>query len=259
MIDRKLKKELNKWEVPAYDAGELEDTLSIAKNINLHPERQRMTGAAFFFGQLRFIRKRTWVLKLAFSAGMLWLLGTGRLELSNWLWTVLAISGPVLCLQNANELCRLFQPGLLEIQMTARNSFRSVLLIRLTVFGILDFLFFVCAAVFLSAFPETALWQAVLYGMVPYEIMCLGCLFILNRCGEETMLLYTAAWGVFLSCALLTLKISGAGIFEPSGFGGWALAGAAALPALGFELKRLLKNAGGNRYAFNDGTFIETV
>ena len=52
MIDRQLKRELEKINVPAYDVQKLEETISKAKRIELYPERERMTNTEFFFNQL---------------------------------------------------------------------------------------------------------------------------------------------------------------------------------------------------------------
>ena len=225
MIDRQLKRELEKINVPAYDVQKLEETISKAKRIELYPERERMTNTEFFFNQLNFIKKRTWLLKSC-------------------------------CLINANEICNIFQPGMLEIQMTAKNSFSKVLMIRLMVFGILDLFFFLCAAVVMSIFKETVIWQVIVYGTVPYEIMCFGCMFILNRCREENMLLYSSTWGICLSCIIVTLKISGIEIFTTYYWGLWVAIGCLTISGAGLELRKLLKKAGGNLNEINYGTFI---
>lgn len=256
MIDRQLKRELEKINVPAYDVQKLEETISKAKRIELYPERERMTNTEFFFNQLNFIKKRTWLLKSCFSILVLYLLNVKNMNFNSWIWTLIAISGPVLCLINANEICNIFQPGMLEIQMTAKNSFSKVLMIRLMVFGILDLFFFLCAAVVMSIFKETVIWQVIVYGTVPYEIMCFGCMFILNRCREENMLLYSSTWGICLSCIIVTLKISGIEIFTTYYWSLWVAIGCLTISGAGLELRKLLKKAGGNLNEINYGTFI---
>lgn len=256
MIDRQLKKELEKIDVPAYSVQKLEETILKAKNIELHPERDRMTNTEFFLNQLNFIKKRTWLLKGCFSILILYLISAENMNFNSWIWTLIAISGPILCLMNTNEICNIFQPGMLEIQMTAKNSFSKVLMIRLVVFGILDLFFFVCAAVVMSIFKETVIWQVIIYGTVPYEIMCFGCLFILNRCQEENMLLYSSTWGICLSCIIITLKISGIEIFTACYFGVWVAIGCLTISGLGLELRKLLNKAGGNLNEINYGTLI---
>ena len=89
--------------------------------------------------------------KIIVSALVLYLLITEQINISSWFWTLIAISGPILCLINAKELCNVFQPGMLEIQITAKNSFSKVLMVRLTIFGLFDLLFFITMALALTA------------------------------------------------------------------------------------------------------------
>lgn len=256
MMDRKLKRSLEKIEIPAYDVRKLEEMIINAKKIELHPEKLRMTNMEFIIDQMRFISKKTWISKIIFSAFMMCVLVNENGDAGNWFWTFIAISGPILCLMNANEICSAFQAGLVEIQMTAKNSFRKVLIIRMVVFGLFDLIFFTCTAVIMSIFKETAIWQVILYSTVPYEIMCFGCMFILNRCREENLLLYSGTYGICLSCMIVVLKISGITIFEIYYFGVWAAIGTAAIIGIGLELRKILKKAGGNLNEINYGTAV---
>lgn len=256
MIDRQLKRELDKVNIPVYDVQKFEETIRKAKKVELYPERQRMTNTEFFFNQLSFIKKRTWMMKSCFSILILYLLVTKNMDFNSWIWIFVAISGPILCLINANEICDVFQPGMLEIQMTAKNSFSKVLMIRLIAFGILDLLFFLAVTTIMSIFKETAIWQVIVYGTVPYEIMCFGCLLILNRCREENMLLYSSTWGMCLSCVIITLKISGIEIFTTYYFSMWIVIGCLTIGGVSLELRRFLKKAGGNLDEINYGTLI---
>ena len=67
-MDRKLKKRLIAFTVPPYDEKQRKETLLLAKQIKEHRPEEKMSGIRFFFDQLRFIRKRTWLLKIAATA-----------------------------------------------------------------------------------------------------------------------------------------------------------------------------------------------
>ena len=157
MFQKRFKKELNKIEVPAYDTHKYKETIAKAKKITLHPENLRMSSTEFFCDQLRFIKTETWFLKIIVSALVLYLLITEQINISSWFWTLIAISGPILCLINAKELCNVFQPGMLEIQITAKNSFSKVLMVRLTIFGLFDLLFFMTMALGISMLKQTVI------------------------------------------------------------------------------------------------------
>lgn len=254
MINKRLKKELNKIEVPMYDISKYEETIIKAKKVKLHPERLRMSNIEFFYDQLRFIKKQTWILKTFSSVLILFLIFTEQMEAGNWMWTFVAIAGPALCLINANEICNIFQPGMLEIQMTAKNSFSRVLIVRFLTFGLIDLVFFVVMAVGISIYKGTAIWQVILYGTVPYVIMCFGCMLILNRCKEENISLYIEAWGACLCCAILIVKITDMKIYQTAYFSIWLGIGIIALVGMVIELHKLVIKTGGNLNAINYGT-----
>ena len=256
MIDRQLLKELNKIHVPAYDIRKLEETASKAGSIKPQLQNLRMGPAGFFLDQLRFIRKEIWFLKILFSVLILAFIPAAQMTVSGWIWTLIAVSGPILCLMNAREICHILQPGMLELQMTARNSFRKVLMVRLTVFGSYDLVFFGCMASGVSIFQETAVWHILLYGIVPYAVMCFGCLLILNRCREENMLLYTGTWGAFLCCIIVILKISDQRICQPSYIPIWLGTGIVVFSGIATELYSLFRKAGGNLNEINYGTSV---
>lgn len=256
MINKRLKKELNKIEVPMYDISKYEETIIKAKKVKLHPERLRMSNIEFFYDQLRFIKKQTWVLKTFSSVLILFLIFTEQMEADNWIWTLVAIAGPALCLINANEICNIFQPGMLEIQMTAKNSFSKVLIVRFLTFGLIDLVLFVVMAVGISIYKETAIWQVILYGTVPYVIMCFGCMLILNRCKEENISLYIEAWGVCLCCAILIVKITDMKIYQTAYVSIWLCIGIIALVGSIIEVRKLFIRTGGNLNAISYGTSL---
>ena len=256
MKDKELKGKLQQLHIPKYDEYKLEKVISEAKKIDLFPENQRMTNTEFFFNQVGFISKKVWGLKIIFSLFILYLFIVEDININNWMWTLLAVAGPILCLFNAKEICNIFQAGMLEIQITAKHSFSKVLLVRLIVFGIFDLIFLICSVTLLSIVKETLIWQIILYGTVPYVIMCFGCMFILNKCHEENTLLYSTTWGICLSSSIVILKISGVELFATCYFAIWLVFGLIAVSGVGVEIKQLLKKAGGNLNEISHGTFI---
>lgn len=241
MKNRKLKKCLTSVHVPGYRTAGLEETIARAKEISFHPEKQRMTNLQFFKNQLRFIRKEFWGMKFLFTGLFLWMILSGAADPDSWLLTFVAISGPVLFMADANVLCDVFQPGMLELQMTAKHSLQKVLLIRLLVSGAADFVILACAAAVLNFGKGVYLWQALLYALVPYNLMCLGCLAILNRRTEENTMLYCMTWGILLTFAMILLKAGGNRAFETAYAGNWILAGGVSALGVIWEMKRLLK------------------
>ena len=133
-MDRKLKQKLEQYTVPGHSEKALEETIYRARELTAWISRTgdgRMTMSQFFFDQCRFVRPHTWLLKAGLALLMaVWLPGSiSGSEI--WFWTVVSLAGPLLCLINANDLGGFFQPGIIEIQMTAKYSLRHAFLARL--------------------------------------------------------------------------------------------------------------------------------
>lgn len=256
MRDKDLKRRLSALTVPQYSQKGLRDTIARAKEFPLHPEKQRMTTAQFFRDQVRFIRKEFWCLKVILSTLIFWMTISEGMGEDTWFWTFVSISGPALCLVNANMLCDACQPGMLELHMTARHSLQKVLVFRVLVSGAMDLLIYACGAAALVLWRGVYLWQVFLYAAVPYSLTCLGCLALLNRRDKEDTLLYCMAWGILIIFVTTLLKSAGYRIFEAENTAVWIALGAAAALGDVKEMRKLIQKTGGNVDEINLGTII---
>ena len=159
-----------------------------------------------------------------------------------------SLAGPLLCLINANDLGGFFQPGIIEIQMTAKYSLRHAFLARLTLFGVID-------AIVIGAVSALA-WQVLLYSTVPYLLMCTGCMVIFQKVREESTLFCCAAWAVLLAGGLLASQSMGWQIYDAETASAWLLAGAAAMAVAVWQTAKLIKYMGGNVDEINIGTIV---
>nr|WP_305136400.1 hypothetical protein [uncultured Schaedlerella sp.] len=256
MKNRKLKRYLASVQVPEYSPQGLQETIARAGEIQFFPEKQRMTNLQFFRNQLRFIGKEFWGVKFIFTGIFLYLILSGSAEPDSWIMTAAAISGPIVFMADANILCDIFWKGMLELQMTAKHSLRKVLICRMLVSGIADFLILACAASAFTLAKGIYLRQTLLYMVVPYNLMCFGCLAVLNRRTEENTMLYCMTWGILLTFAIILSKSAGIPLFEVRYTGNWLFfGGTSALGAI-WEMKRLLKFGGGNVDEVSVGTFV---
>lgn len=242
MRDRKLKRKLRALTIPQYDFAELENTITKAKEIQFHPEKQRMTTRQFFQDQIRFIRKEFWGMKLILTAFLLYLILSEGIDADSWLWTFVAISGPILCMANANVLCDVCQPGMLELQMTARHSLHEILMFRLMVSGAVDLLAFTAGTAVMILWKDVYLWQIFLYAWVPYNLMCLGCLAVLNRKNDENALPYCMTWGIAIVFVMIVFK--GYQLFEVRNAGAWMMLGTVSALGVIRETKKLIQFKG---------------
>ena len=255
-MDRKLKKRLLEFTVPPYDDKQRKETLLLAEQMKEHRPEAKMSGIWFFFDQLRFIRKRTWLLKIAATTLLLAVVIGPNAGTDSSLLLLGAVCMPLLCLINARELWDLCQPGLLELQMTVRNPLRQVLLIRLTAFGSADLvILFLSAAVF-TASDRAEIWQVLLYGTVPYFAMCAGCMVILKKWEQENGLFFCGVWSVLLGGVFLCVENTGGEIYSMQNVWIWAAAEVITIAGMVRQMTDLVKKSGGNVDEINAGTAV---
>lgn len=218
-----MKKKLSKVSIPHYDEKGYRKTIANAKRIPLHSEI-RMSNVEFFLDQIQFIRKQTWILKIVWIALMMYLVISCSVELSAEMVSLLAIGSPILFLINVRDIYSICMPDLIELHLSARNTMEKVLFVRLLLFGIMDFICLIGTSFFVSSLNETCIWQIIIYGFVPYNLTCLGCMYIINR-WEEDVLLYCVSYSVFLSCIFTILRRHGDSIYAEQGIAFWIAAG----------------------------------
>lgn len=249
-----LKKKLSKLSIPPYDEKRYRETIANAKKIQLHSDI-RMSNMEFFLNQIHFIRKQTWILKIVWIAFMMYLAMSRSVELSAGMFSLLAIGSPILFLMNVREIYSICMPDLIELHLSARNTMEKVLFVRLLLFGIIDLICLAGSSFFVSSLDETCIWQIMIYSCVPYNLTCLGCMYIINR-REEDALLYCVSYSVFLSCIFTILRRHGDIIYAEQGIVVWIAAGIFIIIGLFRELNEMMVKGKENLNGINIGRTV---
>ena len=254
-MDARIKKQTKETVIPPYNQENLERTISEAKKIQMHPERYLINEYQFFVDQLRFIQKKTWLLKIFCTVAFFILIKTfGKETTAGWSWSIVAIMGPLFCLINANELFGVCQQGITELQMTTHFTSPKIMIVRLIAFGMFDILFLGVASVHVSHAYDSAFLQVLLYGAVPYNLMCFGCMEIMSRSPEEEALSYCAGYGAALIGAIAMSSISGLNLFSEELLTIWALLEVVTVVAALAGMKEFLRKAGRINHEINTGS-----
>ena len=254
-MDARIKKHVKETVIPPYNQESLERTICAAKKIQMHPERYLINEYQFFVDQLRFIQKKTWLLKIFCTVAFFILIKTfGKETTAGWSWSIVAIMGPLFCLINANELFGVCQQGITELQMTTHFTSPKIMIARLIAFGMFDILFLGAASVHVSHAYDSAFLQVLLYGAVPYNLMCFGCMEILSRSPEEEALFYCAGYGAALMGTVTISRISGVNLFSEELLVIWALLEVVTIIAALAGMKEFLRKAGRINHEINTGS-----
>lgn len=256
MKDRKIEKYIRNNPVPPYDEKTYQKTLELLGTVELHPERQRMNWWEFYTGQIHFISRKVWAVKLLLTVLLLLGIWAEGMRMDNGIWMLISVSAPLLCLANINEICNICRPGMQEILRASRHSLREMLLVRMILFGTADILICLAGAVLTSGMTSGFLWQALLYFISPFGIMCGGCLVILNRCRNENIMWYCTAWGGLLVTALTVMRNMDVPVYEAEQVIVWGAAGLLGILVTGIQMHRLFQTLGGKNHEIIYGTFI---
>ena len=144
----------------------------------------RISMVRFILVQASYMRKMT----LVFSVLLLLPAVIGANYISeNTLWIVSAFV-PILGLLAVAESTRSTMYGMSEFEMSTRFSLKSVVMARMSVLGVLDFIVLVCAIPLCYTGSGFSLLQTGLYLLVPYMLTVNISLWIIRRFqGQETV------------------------------------------------------------------------
>ena len=131
--DKKIKTWLRKYEVPPLKEDEINIFL---KRFNFENNKKyRTTFKEFLYSQIQFIRKKTWVIQ--FVVVVLWVYLTrnninGTDKMFN-IYPFLSSLAPLLVITGVDEMARIYDGSLCEIEMTTRYPLKVVLLTRMAI------------------------------------------------------------------------------------------------------------------------------
>ena len=163
-----------------------------------------LSPAGFLWTQLGFIRPRMWAAQGMLLAA-LGMLVYRRMPGAESVYLLLGSLLPLLLVINITDLVRVYNGGMLELELATRYNLPQVCAARLLLFGLVDFALLGVAAALGAAALRTQLLTLLLYCLTPFTLMCAGCLAALRLLRPDQLLLaavlLTVATGAILTVA----------------------------------------------------------
>lgn len=171
----------------------------------------------FILTQATYLRKCT----LLFSALLLFpaLIGAYRIE-KDTVWIVSAFV-PFLGLLAVTENARSMVYGMNEFEMSTRFSLRSVILARMGVLGVLDFLILCCLIPLCCFGNGFSLFQTGIYLLVPYLLTVTTGLWITRRFHSREAIYGCMSVAIFISGANMGLHLIADFVYQSSYITWW--------------------------------------
>lgn len=158
----------------------------------------RMRNAIFLRQQLGFISPRMWALQGLFALVLgAWALGQGAAL--HWLCPAFSAAAPLLVLINITDWVRVYNGGMLELELATRFSLPGVAAARMLIFGLSDAALLLALSAFAAAATRSGLLVLLVRMLVPFNAMCAGCLWLLRKTAPGRFVM-----GAVLLAAVLT-------------------------------------------------------
>lgn len=225
-MDRKLKNEI----VKAFNAPA---PTQKAQFIHSLP-RSHISTRIFLLRQISFIHKSVWVLSSLILLPAIW---GACFANKNTVWIVSAFI-PFLALLLITEGAKSATYKMNELEMATRFSLKSIVLARICILGIFNFILFYILILICHATNDIPFMQTSIYLFVPYFLTTGISLHIVRRFSDKEVIYSCMATAVLVSGTNIVLHYMANFLFHANYWGWW---GIAALLLFGFSASELWK------------------
>lgn len=191
----------------------------------------------FILTQATFLRK--WTLLISLTLIIPALLGTYYIDL-NTIWVISSLI-PFLALLAVTESTRSAVYGMIEFEMSTRFSLKSVVLARLSILGMLDFIILCCVTPLCCISSEIPLFQTAIYLFVPYLLTVNTNLWITRHFQGKESIYACMSIAVLISGLNVSLHFIAKFIYQFSYFNWWLLLAVILIAGMINELSHTIK------------------
>lgn len=160
----------------------------------------------FFMSQLKYIRKRVFLIELIIM--LICLISLFNIKGSNvnikYISMISSIM-PFFVLVIVTEISRSISYNMAELEMTTRYSLGQIIIARTTMLGSVNFIFLIFLLIFFSFKSEYNILNLSLYIFIPFLLTCFGSLYTMNYVRNKNVNLYCAGISIFVSLANIVL------------------------------------------------------
>lgn len=245
MGQREIEKRLRQYAADCDRLVPREREVKIAELLQMEPmHRTRGSLWSFMLEQIGYLGRYCLIWQALWLALFCYLLQYGIPQLGGGggekeLLVMISLLPPLLVLLTVEEITKIYQRSMLEIEYATKYSLRSVVLVRMSALCVFHAVLLTGGILLLHARLDSGMEQLLVYGFTPMIVMTGTLLKLMQHCKGE--LLRSAAVGVYGLVLLLAL-VGGTerfGWYRPIYFRGWCIVCLAGLVFAGWQLARL--------------------
>ena len=254
--EREIKDKLNNYDVPSHDNDAPMRVIEFIHENSLSIPKFRTNNKQFILSQIGFIRKRTWIFQIVILALMC--LGFYNMTSQNSLnfktFSLISILAPLLLIINVDEISRIYNKSMLEIEFSTRNSLKKVLVTRLIILGVTDCIALIIMMIFAGNLMNISILRVIMYTLVPFNLVCIGCMKLMKYFKGNELNYACVIYSALLMAMLLLGRSNDLGIYAQDFILSWIIMYAITTVIFALEMKTMW-----NRLGFFDEVVKEGI
>lgn len=174
-----FKKLLHQYEVPLANEKDIETTIAIGQNMLDHSVLRKTSIVSLMINQAKYISPFFWVAQfvaIIITVLLTTILNEPYAELQKILFSIT----PLLAFFAVPELIKSMLHGMMELEYVSKNSPAKILLLRLLIIGCINLTTITIMATFVAVQYSIPFTQAILYGLVPLNVVIGMNLFVFH-------------------------------------------------------------------------------
>lgn len=250
--DGKIREDLQRFSVPAYDRDKMQETICLAKKAYRERLLSKRIGFWEFISiQVRFIGHWVWLAQAVILLGFLFLISRCHLEIVDMQSVFLLLSSvaPLVAFVGFPEIMKSYAHAMEEIEACTRFSMRKLMGARMLILGMMD----LCSLTIILTVSATGngalILRMILYLFVPFNLTCCVYITVLNHIKNRYAGYYCGficvAW-MIIFCKLPWVQ----NYYKAAAMGAWVILFFLSIVYLTIEIVRVFQSF--NCACFND-------
>lgn len=244
MKNQELKNILDEYTVPNFDDEIMNKTIENIHNMNLYNFDRKTDNKKFLISQIGFIRKRIWIMQflILFIVCTFFIKEYRQANISYEFFSLISMVSPLFVLINVQEIARVYYHSMLEIELATKYSLQKAVITRLIIFGVIDLIGILIITIFASKSMEISFSRAIVYSLVPFNLICIGCMFIIEKSKGKNIKKYCIMYGILLMGITRFLGAARFHIYDNNEFIKWINICIITAFVLNFQFRKMYKN-----------------
>ena len=188
-----------------------------------------------FTNKLDFMWQGVWILFLCLILNRQWI------NIENDILFILSMAPPLLLLLTIEDVSRVYNKSVLEIEYVTKYSLHKVVLVRMLFLSSINGLLIFLGIIFAKHQMSLPLLETLVYSLTPLLLMNCLLLKMMEMWKGEQLKFASVVLYVFFLLVLLIGRTKYNGIYRPDVFGIWLLLFVIGITATVYQMNRLMK------------------